>query len=93
MTEIKVGDKVVIYELDDDYNEIKTIAEIIQIESYRIKVKLDHLYTATFHRKQCRKLVKMRKCEECNASGRHPFSRFRECTWCDGKGRVKINGQ
>lgn len=74
-TEFKVGDKVAAYwdDGDDTSPSIRTAGNIISIDGCRLKIKVIHdgandAYfvpggIATFHIKQCRKLIKKKRRE------------------------------
>lgn len=83
MTEIKVGDKISVsgYGLPENsiYKEMGITLEF-NGEKFRVheiignKIKFYagvSMILVSVHRKQCRKLVKMRKCDECGGHGVH----------------------
>lgn len=102
MIELKVGDRVRVYTINTIYfcaTSHSGIIISIEINGLAIKVKFDNGSYAYYHRKQVRKLVKVKKCKECNGSGQYfPLHEpgtaivdiYMICPKCNGKGKVRV---
>lgn len=96
MSEIKVGDKCSAESIMfDDLMGLMIIRVIGIVSSIRengiavlLKTPDDECW---FHRKQCRRLVKVRKCTKCNGSGDFKLITVHvKCPACNGKGKVRV---
>ncbi len=110
MSEIKVGSKVAGY--DFIYRFVGTVTGVSEFcaDSFIIQIDYEksgrYKYCAnkpeSYHRKQCRLLVKVRKCEFCSGKGKVnrvfsitipgeiPHKDSADCPKCNGKGKVRI---
>lgn len=84
---MKIGEYIVIYFLGKDNKELREIWPITKIKDNKIWVKS---YVDPFHRKQCRRLLKMRKCDECGGNGLDYCAQDARCSECNGKGKIKL---
>ncbi len=99
MSKIKVGDGFRIKVYGGDWTEgvffdgEKGIVEKDKFENTDIdmlSVKITrHKRNYLFHRKQCRLLVRVRKCDMCDGDGNHKRL-IADCPKCNGKGKVRV---
>jgi hypothetical protein len=105
MSEIKVGDIVKVYSVDAisrNHREYECRC-VVTHESGTDCLSVRSLCCISeklVHRKQCRKLVKVKKCDVCSGDGNllNKFHRkyagilteIIECPNCKGKGKVKV---
>jgi len=99
MSEIKVGDRVRVFMIRHHTsadNFIGEVVEIINCSAVKVKEiinltlpsKIIHTPCWIVHRKQCRKLVKVKKCDRCKGSGLRDNGLL--CYKCNGAGKIKF---
>jgi len=104
MSEIKVGDIIAVYSMGFQYEVRRFIHTVTEIKDDVLIADnyVDGINHALyFHRKQCRKLVKVKKCRSCTGTGHaldpetesvlvryYPYQHS-TCRECNGRGKVK----
>ncbi len=108
MSEIKVGSKVAGYDFIYRFVGVVTGVSEFCTDSFIIEIDYEksgiYKYCAnkpeSYHRKQCRLLVKVRKCDACDGRGEWKILQYTDeelerhkvkciCTKCKGKGKIK----
>ena len=90
MTELKIGDRVAFYDGQ------RFIGRVTLVHGNDIHIETKDNEDFQVHRKQCWKLVKMKKCDACNGKGIHGLLPYSGNDWilmcgeCGGKGKMKI---